>query len=64
MTPDEIGNVIQTAAIIVSLGAAVAALVIGAKRANAEHGWSFDFHDLRHFHASGLIAAGCDAVIV
>lgn len=34
------------------------------RRANAEHGWSFDFHDLRHFYASGLIAAGCDVVTV
>jgi integrase len=32
--------------------------------ASLQPGWTFDFHDLRHFYASGLIAAGCDVVTV
>jgi len=27
-------------------------------------GWAVSMHDLRHYYASGLIAAGCDVVTV
>lgn len=27
-------------------------------------GWAITLHDLRHYYASGLIAAGCDVVTV
>ncbi|MGW5239478.1 tyrosine-type recombinase/integrase [Monashia sp. NPDC004114] len=34
------------------------------RRACAAHGVKYRLHDLRHFYASGLIAAGCDVVTV
>ena len=33
-------------------------------RTRAKAGVSYRLHDLRHFYASGLIAAGCDVVTV
>jgi integrase len=34
------------------------------RRARAAAGLEYRLHDLRHFYASGLIAAGCDVVTV